>query len=77
VGEQRLVLVGSGLLQWLSSTVSLSVVRSRARQILTGLRVEVQHGYEWVHLHEHQQQLADLARRDEDRDLEPRHRPWH
>jgi hypothetical protein len=34
--------------------------------------VEVQHGDERVHLHEHRQRLADPARRAEDRDLEPR-----
>jgi hypothetical protein len=34
--------------------------------------VEVQHGHERVHLHEHRQRLADPARRAEDRDLEPR-----
>jgi hypothetical protein len=57
--------------QWLFSTVSLSVVRSWAHQILASLRVEVQQGHEWVHLHEHQQQLANPTRRVEDRDLEP------
>lgn len=34
--------------------------------------VEVQHGHERVHLHEHRQRLADPARRAQDRDLEPR-----
>lgn len=34
--------------------------------------VEVQHGDERVHLHEHRQRLTDPARRAQDRDLEPR-----
>jgi hypothetical protein len=66
---------------WLSREVPMWVTQehiglARMHMVVTCIRVEVQQGHKWVHLHEHQQRLADPARRVEDHDLEPWRRPW-